>query len=134
MSSWTAGYVLDIQYTSGFYRELAPALLGYVALSQGIRPTSLPDGATYCELACGQGFGTNLIAASNPGLKVWGFDFNPAQIANARRLASKAGLTNVTFGDESFEQMANAPEGTYPPFDVITLHGIYSWISAENRR
>ena len=27
MTDWTAGYVADINYTYGFYRELTPAML-----------------------------------------------------------------------------------------------------------
>lgn len=134
MSSWAAGYVLDIEYTSGFYRELAPGHLNFALRVTGVRPFEMGPGATYCELACGQGFGTALLAAANPQMRFWGFDFNPAQIANARRLAAEAGLTNVTFEDYSFEQGVDLSADTLPQFDVITLHGIYSWISEENRR
>ena len=134
MSTWSAGYVLDIQYTSGFYRELAPTYLQFALLSQGLRPPQIGPGATYCELACGQGFGTALLAAANPQARFWGFDFNPAQIANARRLVTEAGLTNVTFEDYSFEQGVALPPDALPQFDIIALHGIYSWISPENRR
>jgi SAM-dependent methyltransferase len=134
MSSWSAGYVLDIPYTTGFYRELAPSYLQFALASQGARPPRFEPGATYCELACGQGFGTSLLAAANPQARFWGFDFNPAQIANARRLAEDAGLKNIVFEDWSFEQALHAPADALPQFDMIVLHGIYSWISEENRR
>ncbi len=133
MPDWAAGYVLDIQYTAGFYRELAPSFLRLVAMSRSVRPPQLSEGAAYCELGCGQGFGTLLLAASNPAMRFWGFDFNPAQIFNARRLAAEAKITNVSFEDSSFEQLALAPADAYPMFDAITLHGIYSWITEENR-
>lgn len=133
MASWTDGYVTDIQYTSGFYRELAPSLLTYVALITGQRAPSLEEPFTYCELGCGQGFGTNIVAAANPKGRFWGFDFNPAQIANARRLAARAGLDNVTFGEQSFEQLSRLPDSALPKFDFIVLHGIYSWITEANR-
>ncbi len=134
MATWSAGYVLDIEYTSGFYREIAPGFLNWAILSQGLYAPTLREGAAYCELGCGQGFGTALLAAANPGVKFYGFDFNPAQIANARRLSAQAGLTNITFEDKSFEELATAPDGAYPKFDIIAIHGIYSWISPENRR
>ncbi len=133
MSSWTDGYVSDIQYTSGFYRELAPSLLTYIGLIMGIRAPTLDREFTYCELACGQGFGTNVLAAANPQGRFYAYDFNPAQIANAQTLAHEAGLTNITFGEESFESLASKPDGALPQFDFITLHGIYSWISEANR-
>ena len=134
MSSWTSGYVTDIEYTSGFYRELAPSYLQFVLLSQKLRSSPIGPGTTYCELGCGQGFGTALLAAANPQAQFWGFDFNPAQIASARRLAEDAGLANITFEDYSFEQAVALPFDALPQFDTIVLHGIYSWISPENRR
>jgi SAM-dependent methyltransferase len=134
MTDWSEGYVTDIEYTGQFYRELAPTYLAFVALMQGYHPPKLGKGATYCELGCGQGTGTAVLAAANPGMNFWGIDFNPAQIANAKRYAETAGLTNVTFLDYSFQQALEAPAGTLPQFDYIVLHGIYSWISPENRQ
>ncbi len=134
MTVWSDGYVLDIQYTSGFYRELAPGHLEFVALLSGVVPPHRGEGATYCELGCGQGFGLNLLAAANPAMQFWGFDFNPAQITNANRLAREAGLQNVTFRDLSFMEALKLPKDALPSFDFIVLHGIYSWISDENRQ
>ena len=133
MTTWTDGYVIDIPYTSGFYREMTPMHIAWASLGVGQRCDWMRPGAAVCELACGQGFGTALMAAANPGLDFWGFDFNPGQIANARRLAAEAGLDNVRFDDLSFRQLADAPPAELPMFDVILLHGIYSWISQENR-
>ncbi len=134
MAAWANGYVRDIEYSSHFYRELSPAHLSFAALGQGVRPPLTGDGATYCELGCGQGLGTIIVAATHPRMHVWGFDFNPAHISNAQRLAAEARLENITFADHSFEQLLALPAGSLPSFDYITLHGIYSWISPENRR
>ena len=133
VSDWTAGYVLDIPYTTSFFRELAPSYLGFVATLQGVRPPSIAAGATYCELACGNGLSTILLAAANPQMNFWGFDFNPEQIVYARRLAAEGGLSNVKFGDQSFEQLVETADPDWPMFDYVVLHGIYSWISPENR-
>jgi SAM-dependent methyltransferase len=129
-STWTSGYVADLGYTHGFYRELTPELIRFVALSTGIQTGA---SLTYCELGCGQGFSANVIAASNPHIQVYATDFNPAQIAGARALASEAGTSNVHFFDHAFEQFGDEPS-LPAQFDVIALHGIYSWISAENRQ
>jgi SAM-dependent methyltransferase len=134
MNSWASGYVSDVEYTHKFYRELSPLYLHYVCLTQGIRPPPLGAGASYCELGCGQGVGTAIVAASNPQMQVVGIDFTPSHVANARRLAAEGGLTNVQFLDHSFEHALRQPPGTFPEFDYITLHGVYSWISVENRR
>lgn len=131
--TWQAGYVSDIEYTSGFYRELAPSFINFALQSNGFRSPKLNPGTRYLELACGQGLGTMLLAAANPNVEFWGLDFNPAQIANARRLAEAAGLKNVFFDDQSFEETLLGQHGEVPQFDYITLHGIYSWVSAENR-
>lgn len=133
-TSWADGYISDIEYSSHYYRELSPTHLNFAVLGQGIRPRSTGVGSTYCELGCGQGLSSIVVAATHPHVKVWGFDFNPAHIGNAQRLAAEAKLENVTFADYSFEQLVSLPTGTLPPFDYIVLHGIYSWISPENRR
>ncbi len=132
MSDWTSGYVADIGYTHGFYQELTPARLELCALISGHQAPDASKPLTYCELGCGQGFSMNVLAAANPQVQFHATDFNPSQIAGAQALAADAGLSNVTFYDHSFAEFTNAP-GVPAKFDVIALHGIYSWISAENQ-
>ncbi|MBA2549084.1 MAG: methyltransferase regulatory domain-containing protein [Burkholderiaceae bacterium] len=134
MASWQDGYITDIPYTAGFYRELAPSYLHLLCVLMGVRPPQLVDREYgYCELACGQGLGTLLLAAGNPRGRFVGVDFNPAQIAKAQDLAERAGLSNVQFREESFAAMAERSGVDQTKFDVIVLHGIYSWVSQENR-
>lgn len=133
MSTWTSGYVADIGYTHGFYRELTPQLISFVALAKGQRGLRRDGRISYCELGCGQGFSTNLLAAANPDIDFHATDFNPSQIAGARALATEAGAANVRFYESSFAEFGSEPE-LPDAFDVVALHGIYSWISAENRR
>jgi SAM-dependent methyltransferase len=132
MAVWSDGYFTDIQYTAKFYAELAPGFLAFACLRQGVRPPAMGEDSTYLELGCGQGYGLNLLAAANPGMRFWGVDFHPGQIDNARRLAGQAALANVAFEDWSFEQLLGRPKDL-PRFDVIALHGVYSWVSAGNR-
>lgn len=129
--SWTDGYVSEITYTHGFYRELTPAMLQAAALARNHDAPDVAAPLTYCELGCGQGFSTNLLAAVNPHIQFYATDFNPTQVNGARDLAAAAGTGNVHFFDDSFEQFAERDD--LPMFDIICLHGIYSWISAENR-
>ena len=131
--SWHEGYVTEIQYTHGFYRELTPALLRFVQLIRSVRSPSSSGRTSYCELGCGQGFSMNLLAAANPDIDFHANDFNPGQIAGARHLAFESGLTNVHFHESSFADFANAPN-LPESFDIIALHGIYSWISEKNRK
>lgn len=133
MAIWSEGYFTGVQYTGSFFGHLAPDYMSFACLRQGVRPPRLGPGGAYLELGCGQGFSLNLLAACHPGMEFLGVDFHPGQIANARRLAEDAGLVNVAFEDFSFEQMLALPDGRLPKFDVIALHGVYSWVSPANR-
>ncbi|HEX4504738.1 MAG TPA: class I SAM-dependent methyltransferase [Alphaproteobacteria bacterium] len=132
MTDWTGGYVTDIPYTYGVYRELFPALLSFATLAAGFAAPDPDAPLTYCELGCGQGYSANIIAAGYPNIEVHATDFNPAHILGARGLAAAAGMRNAHFHDSSFAEFA--VDETLPDFDIIALHGVYSWISAENRR
>ncbi len=135
MSGWNDGYNADIAYTHGAYRELSPGYLSFVCLLNGIRPPRTDRPFRYCELGCGQGMTLNILAATHPEGRFIGIDFNPLHIAGARRLAEEAGLPNVVFRERSFQDMAvEAPPGDGEGFDFIALHGVYSWISPENRQ
>lgn len=133
MANWSAGYVVDVEYTHGFYQELTPSLLGFLSLLQGVQAPDLGSSSlAYCELGCGQGFSANILAAANPHIQFHANDFNPGHIVGAQSLAQAGGLQNVHFYDDSFAEFLNRSD--LPDFDFITLHGIYSWISPENRK
>ncbi len=133
MADWASGYVSELTYTHGFYRELTPALLNFSALTRNIRAPAVDEPLTYCELGCGQGFTANVLAATNPAITVHAVDFNPAQIAGARALAVQAATPNIHFHELAFADLAGASD-LPRTFDMIGLHGIWSWISPENRR
>ena len=131
MPDWARGYVSDIGYTHDFYYDMSPVHIGLAMLVQGHVAPDLTAPFTYCELGCGQGVTTNVLAAANPHGQFWATDFAPAHAYNAARLASEAESPNVRFLDHDFLAMIDAD---LPQFDVIALHGVYSWISAANRR
>jgi SAM-dependent methyltransferase len=133
MANWSSGYVVDVEYTHGFYQELTPSLLGFLTLLQGVQAPDLGSSSlAYCELGCGQGFSTNLLAAANPHIQFHATDFNPGHIVGAQSLAQAGGLQNVHFYDDSFADFLDRSD--LPDFDFVCLHGIYSWISPENRQ
>jgi SAM-dependent methyltransferase len=126
MSDWTAGYVADIGYTYGCYVELNPLRVKLAFLNAGLH---YPEIGTACELGFGQGVSTNIHAAAS--ITTWyGTDFNPAQAAFAKELGETS-TAHVNLYDESFAEFANRDD--LPEFDYIGLHGIWSWISDENR-
>ena len=131
MPDWSDGYITNIDYTSGFYSGLAPLAQNFALLYRGYAGPQLADGFTYCELGCGHGFTTALLAAANPAGAFWGIDFNPSHISQAEQLKQAASVPNVTFLELSFAESLTAD---LPKFDFISLHGVWSWISADNRR
>lgn len=133
MSTWSHGYVSDVSYTTGFYREITPSWLALATTLMGQRPPRTEGAFAWCELGCGQGFTAMAVAAAYPEAQVYGFDFNPAHIDNARTMARRAGIGNVRYDDLSFEELAEAPRGAYPQMDFIVMHGIWSWVSSTQR-
>ena len=110
-ANWMSGYVSDVAYTLGFYRELAPAFLNFACLVNGVEGPPLDRPLRYCELGCGRGYGTILLAAANPESEFVGIDFNPSHIAEARALATRAGLSNIAFHELSFADAARVQTG-----------------------
>ncbi|MEA2951062.1 MAG: hypothetical protein QOJ96_582 [Alphaproteobacteria bacterium] len=125
---WTRGYVADIGYTAGFYRETAPSHMAFAALLMGRSPGRAYRPKRVLELGFGQGFGLSLLAAANPDIAFEGYDFNPEHVAHARRLIQDAELQNVTVTETSFEEAA--ARGGDNDLDVIAVHGILSWVDA----
>lgn len=126
MTDWTDGYTADIDYTYGCYPELNPLYARMVFLNAGLEPPTL---GTHCELGFGQGLNVNFQAAATAS--VWhGTDFNPSHASFARTLASYSGAA-ADLRDQSFEEFCGRAD--LPEFDSIGLHGIWSWVSDENR-
>jgi SAM-dependent methyltransferase len=122
----TDGYVEEIDYTHGYCPELAPSRM---ALACSARGWPAPQAPRYLELAFGQGVSLNIHAAAAPG-EYWGFDINSNHAANAKSLATASGA-GVRLTGDSFESFAARDD--VPQFDVVAMHGTWSWISAENR-
>ncbi len=126
---WHQGYTSEINYTYGYYPELSPARIRLALLSCGI-DHSISANPVYLELGFGQGLSLNINAATNSGT-YYGTDFNPGQVANAREFANAMGKP-LTLLEDSFEELAARDE--LPQFDIIALHGIWSWISDASRK
>lgn len=127
MNDWTSGYVADVGYTYGYYGELNPLRekLAMLAAGYDIAPCR-----SACELGFGQGVSVNIHAASQPDTAYWATDFNSSQAGFAQLVAGASGAKVALF-DQSFEEFCRRDD--LPGFDSIGLHGIWSWISDENR-
>jgi SAM-dependent methyltransferase len=126
MNDWTAGYVADIGYTYGYYLELNPQRVKLAFLNSGL---VAPEFGTACELGFGQGISANLHAAASV-CSWYGTDFNPSQAGFAQELAATSG-NQAKLYDQAFHEFAVRDD--LPEFDYIGLHGIWSWISDDNR-
>jgi SAM-dependent methyltransferase len=126
MSDWASGYVTDIEYTYGYYPELNPLRARLALLKTGL---VAPQVRTACELAFGQGLAINFHAAASP-TNWWGTDFSPSQTKFAQECAAAA-QTDVHLYDEAFSDFCTRRD--LPDFDYIALHGIWSWITLDNR-
>ncbi len=131
MSGWGGGYVTDITYMPGWYRQQSPAILALACLLGGVA-SAVPqaeDPVRYLELGCGHGYGAMLLAASNPHWQVTAVDFNPAHIAAAREWAAAAGLDNVSFLEADLATLADSDASrAIPEADFVSLHGVWSWV------
>lgn len=126
MEGWNEGYVSEIGYTHGYYRELSPSLQGFALLAAGYAP---PEEEAYLELGSGQGLSACIHAAATQ-CAVWATDFNPTQTLNATQLLKAADIEARVF-DQSFVELVQRED--LPRFTHIAAHGIWTWVSDINR-
>src|SRR2546423_4395022 len=97
MERWGSGYVTDIPYSDGFYTFQTPQHLALTATINGIETPDLSHGFSYCELGCGRGLTSVVLAAANPRGAFHAVDFNPAHIAHGQALSRAAEIPNITW-------------------------------------
>jgi len=122
------GYITEIPYVVRYHRELNPAILKLALALQGVAWSKTSP--RYLELGCGFGLSALFAAAGNPDMSVAAVDINAEHIDTARGIARSAGLGNVRFIEAAFADLETSDLGD---FDIVTLHGVWSWINAENR-
>lgn len=125
---WNEGYFTEVGYTYGYYRDVSPSFQRFCLLLKGFEATESND-PNHCELGFGQGVSVNIHAAASPG-HFYGNDFTPSHAAHAIKIAAGA-ASDALLTDDSFEQFLARDD--LPQFDSISLHGIWTWISPENR-
>ncbi|MDX2080070.1 MAG: class I SAM-dependent methyltransferase [Terrimicrobiaceae bacterium] len=116
----------ELEYIAASFPRMNPARIGAVGQLFGMRPAP----AARCrmlELGCGQGFTLLALAQLFPESEFLGIDLAERHVANARRLAAAAGLTNVRFEQRDILDVSAERDGK---FDYIASHGVYSWVPA----
>ncbi|MFC4254932.1 methyltransferase domain-containing protein [Altererythrobacter xixiisoli] len=126
----TDGYTTDVTYPAFFYKEMQPLWLSSVGLLLGFTPLDVTRPFSLCELGCGTGTNLLVAAACHPQADFTGVDFNEAHLQAARAAADAAGLTNIRFVHSAFAEFS-ASDGRQ--YDVITSHGVWSWIAPQHR-
>ncbi|MDR1362032.1 MAG: methyltransferase regulatory domain-containing protein [Holosporaceae bacterium] len=121
-------YTTEITYISNYYCDLTPVHLAFIAAINNFPPPDIYQPFNYCELGCGCGKTTNIVAAAYPQASCVGIDINKDHIAIARN--ESKGISNIEFFDLSFGE---ALERDFQPFDFITMHGIWSWVGDSVR-
>ncbi|AUZ06177.2 putative methyltransferase [Vitreoscilla sp. C1] len=127
--NWSDGYNIDVEYTFKYFAYLSPVYQRFAALLNGYDLPPASEDAVHMELAVGQGLSINFHAACNLGSFI-GNDFHPSHALHAQQLAARSGL-KIDLTDDSFEQMLNRPD--LPMCNSISIHGVWSWISDQNR-
>ena len=102
-----------------------------VCALNGVAGPDLTAPFTYCELGCGIGETTALLAASYPQARFVGIDLSPTHIEKAVALAKAGALENVEF---IAADVATIDLDTLPGFDFVTLHGLYAWVPPQVQR
>ena len=125
------GYQVEVPYVDHYCDELTPLRLCYAAAINGYAPPDVSRPFSFCDLGCGSGFTLNLLASLNPDSRFVGVDIMAEHIAEAKRVATVAGLDNVRFIEAGFADLA---DHELEPFDFITAHGVYTWVAPEIQR
>lgn len=128
MADWSGGYVTEVTYPYSYRSDMNPVRIRALLTLAGYE---VPTGSVVCELGFGQGVAINIHACTQPDSVYIGTDFSPAQTRFAQDLHQQTGA-DMLLVDESFEQFCQRDD--LPEFDFIVAHGIWSWVSEENRR
>lgn len=125
--SWNEGYITDIGYSHAYVPLTNPFRAALPLLKAGL---AAPEIRTACELGFGQGVSIAVHAATQPEVEWWGTDFMPGHVAFARQMVEAAGAPCRIY-DQSFAEFCARPD--LPQFDAVVLHGVWTWVSPENR-
>ncbi len=120
-------YLATSTYIYAYFRQQHPALMHWTQLLAGIEPTKQSD-LPHLELGFGQGLGLAITAASNDAQQV-GVDFMAEQVDNLRELMQNT-KAKVVLHQSDFATFLITNK---QHFQSMSLHGVWSWVSAETR-
>lgn len=121
------GYVEEIPYTYGYHPDLDPARMQAALRRAGIVP---PAVRIACELGYGQGVSLAIHAVAGRA-RWYGTDVNPVHAQTLRGWIEGTGA-RVEACAQAFSEYCRRDD--LPLFDFIAAYGVWSWVSADNRR
>jgi SAM-dependent methyltransferase len=116
------GYVTDVSYIPGFYPNMSPLAMRYVAALNKLTPPKVAKSFRYLELGCGLGRSLTTLAAANPNGEFVGVDVNKLHTTAIEKDVATGKLKNVRVINSDF---ARVPRDV-GKFDFIVLHGVLS--------
>jgi SAM-dependent methyltransferase len=122
-----AAIAYETEYTTKCFPELNPEQVRLSLLCAGIAP---PKIQSVCELGYGRGLNAAIAATLDP-LSWFGTDFQKEHYAFAKALVEKTGRSTRLLSDQPFSEFCSRQD--LPKFDLIVLHGVWSWISDSDR-
>lgn len=129
MAAPAEGYITDVSYIPGFYPNMAPVAMRYVATLNRVKPPAVSGGFRYLELGCGLGRALTTLAASNPQGEFVGVDVNPEHTAIVEKEIAAGQLANARVLTADFGRLP----ADLGQFEFIALHGVFSWVSQDVR-
>ncbi|MFK7928667.1 MAG: methyltransferase domain-containing protein [Myxococcota bacterium] len=118
----------DVLYDDYPFVLAHPARLRAIGQILGLPPTRRPQ--RVLDLGCGLGGHLIALAAHDPDGAYVGIDLSPAQIDAGQATIDTLGLDNVTL---LAADLLDLPTDL-GRFDIITCHGVYSWIPEPVRQ
>ena len=120
------GYVTELAYTPGYHPELDPRAVMEALAREGFEHLAIERA---CELGFGRGLSLAIHAVAGEA-SWWGNDLLTVHVQELEALTR--GLTDrLHVTAETFEEFCSRED--LPGFELIALHGIWSWVSARNR-
>lgn len=129
-AGWSRGYPVSEPYPASWHDFQSPAHLRAICALMGVAWEVGPDTPlSIAEVGCGTGYSAAMLAAGLPRGQVLGLDYNPAHIAEARSMAAAADLQNLRYQEADLAELSDADLDRLPEFDLITVHGVWSWVA-----
>lgn len=128
--NWTHGYTVSEPYPAFWHPFQSPAhILTVCDMVGAVWEVGPETPLSIADVGCGSGYTAAIMAASSPHWQVLGLDYNPAHVAEARSMAAAAGLPNFQCREADLATLDGAALDALPDFDLVTVHGVWSWVA-----